>query len=244
VGIAGKSWDEYWLDSAHDRNLFSVIAKIYRRYVISPAVRHYSRRYFRDETGNVYLHAGCGSAESDGRIGFTRATLVYMDISHQALRIARRNVAAPNAKLVCGDIFAAPFRAGSIDGAWNLGVMEHFHVPELERIFADLARVLRPAGRCLIFWPPRYGLSVLALTSFLRLANAVRRAPLVLYPDEVSLYASSGWARRIVEPAGLVFERAHFGVRDLFTYVVLIVARPSSRAAGDREARDRAGSTR
>ncbi len=222
---AGKGWDEYWLDSARDRNLFAVIAKMYRRYIISPAVGHYLRKYFRDERGRTYLHAGCGSAESDRRIGFTRATFVYLDISHEALLLARRNATMPGIKLVRGDIFTPPFRTASIDGIWNLGVLEHFHAPDIERIFRGLSRVLRPAARCVIFWPPAYGLSVIALTSFLRIANAPRRTPLRLYPDEVSLFRSARWARRLIEPAGLAVERTHFGIRDLFTYVVLVATK-------------------
>jgi len=126
---------------------------------------------------------------------------------------------------VCGDIFRPPFREGSFDGLWNLGVMEHFHAPEIERIFAATSRTLRPDGRCLIFWPPKYGLSVLVLTSFLRIADAIRRTPLHLYPDEVSLFSTIDWARNLLGPANLEVERTHFGIRDLFTYVVLIARR-------------------
>jgi dolichol-phosphate mannosyltransferase len=220
-----KSWDEYWRDSAADRSLFAIIAKQYRRFLISPAVRHFFRRYFRDEPGRTYLHAGCGSAESDRRIGYTRASLVLLDISPEALKIARRNATNANVHLVCGDIFNPPFRDAAFDGIWNLGVMEHFHTPEIERIFAALGRILKPGARCLIFWPPKYGLSVLALTSFLRIANAVRRTPLQLYPDEVSLFSSTGWARGLLHAAGLAVERTHFGIRDLFTYVVLVASK-------------------
>jgi dolichol-phosphate mannosyltransferase len=223
--VRGKSWDDYWRDSAADRSLFSVVAKQYRRFLISPSVRHFFRRYFRDEPGRLYLHAGCGSAESDRRIGYTRASFVLLDISPEALKIAKRNATNPNVHLVCGDIFHPPFRDATFDGIWNLGVMEHFHAPEIERIFAALGRILKPGARCLIFWPPRYGLSVLALTSFLRIANAVRRTPLHLYPDEVSLFSSTGWVRGLLRLAGLAVERTHFGVRDLFTYVVLVASK-------------------
>lgn len=226
----GKTWDEYWRDSALDRSLFAVVAKLYRRVLIAPSVRHHFRKYFRDERGRVYLHAGCGSAESDRRIGFTQASFVLMDISLEALRIAKRNSTNPNVRLVCGDIFHPPFRAESFDGMWNLGVFEHFEVPEIERIFAATRNVLKSGARCVIFWPPKYGLSVLFLTSFLRIANVVRRTPLHLYPDEVSLFSSAGWARDLLRSAGLAFERTHFGIRDLFTYVVL-VAHKASRSS-------------
>ena len=215
-------WDEYWRNSTSDRSPFAVIARIYRRFLISPAVRHYFRRYFRDESGRRYLHAGCGSAESDRRIGFTRASLVLMDSSREALLIARRNSTAPNTHVVCGDLFRPPFRDDVFDGAWNLGVMEHFEAPEIQRIFIALARVLKAEARTLVFWPPRYGLSVITLAAFLKVANAIRRSPLHLYPDEVSLFSSTQWARGLMHGARLVIDRTHFGIRDLFTYVVVI----------------------
>lgn len=225
LDVPGKSWDDYWRDSAANRSLFSVIAKQYRRFLISPSVRHFFRRYFHDEPGRIYLHAGCGSAESDRRIGYTRASFVLLDLSAEALKIAKRNATNPNLHLICGDIFRPPFRDATFDGIWNLGVMEHFETPEIERIFAALGRILKPGARCLIFWPPKYGLSVVALTSFLRVANAVRRRPLHLYPDEVSLFSSVGWARALLRLAGLGVERTHFGIRDLFTYVVLVASK-------------------
>jgi len=224
-GSEAKSWDDYWRDSAADRSLFAVVARQYRRFLISPSVRHFFRRYFRDEPGRIYLHAGCGSAESDRRIGYTRASFVLLDSSTEALKIARRYATSPNVHLVCGDIFHPPFRDATFDGIWNLGVMEHFQVNEIERIFAALGRTLKTGARCLIFWPPTYGLSVIALTSFLRVANAIRRTPLRLYPDEVSLFSSSEWARSLLGVAGLAIERTHFGIRDLFTYVVVVLAK-------------------
>lgn len=229
----GKTWDEYWRDSALDRSLFAVVAKLYRRILIAPSVRHSFRTYFHDELGRVYLHAGCGSAESDRLIGFSQASFVLMDISLEALRIAKRNSTNPKVWLVCGDIFQPPFRVESFDGMWNLGVMEHFEVAEIGRILGATREVLKPGSRCVIFWPPKYGLSVLFLTSFLRIVNAMRRTPLHLYPDEVSLFTSAEWARDLLRSAGLTLERTHFGIRDLFTYVVL-VARKASRSSAAR----------
>ena len=195
--VRGKHWDEYWTDSAHDRGLFAIIAKFYRRFIISRAVKHYFHKYFRDQPGLIYLHAGCGSGESDNRIQFCEARFVLMDISPKALAVARSKTKFKNVRFVCGDIFNPPFKANSIDGLWNLGVMEHFYEPEITRIFQGLGRVVKPNGTCLIFWPPKYGLSVITLTSFLFFVNKFRKQPLVLYPDEVSRFASKRWAQRL-----------------------------------------------
>jgi SAM-dependent methyltransferase len=228
--VRGKHWDDYWSDSAHDRGLFAIIAKFYRRYIIAPAVRHYFHKYFTDEPGRVYLHAGCGSAESDNRIQFSQAAFVLLDISPKGLAIARQKTKFNNVQFVCGDIFHSPFKPGSIDGIWNLGVMEHFHEPELRQIFQTLGQALKPGGQCLIFWPPKYGLSVIVLTSFLAIVNKFRKQPLVLYPDEVSRFSTPAWAQQLADPAGLRIVQTHFSIRDAFTYVVL-VARKSPPSA-------------
>ena len=228
--IRGKSWDEYWQESAPTSGPYAAIARFYRSRIISPAVRHYVRRYFRDEAGKVYVHAGCGSAETDSRIGFIAADVVLMDISLEALRIARRTTRFPKARLVCGDLFAPPFRTSSVDGIWDLGVMEHFDGPEIRRIFTGLGRILKPGARCVVFWPPVYGLSVIALTSFLFVANTILRRGLRLYPDEISLFRSLAQVRELLSGSRIEMERTHFGPRDLFTYVVLV-----GRASRDGE---------
>ena len=220
--VRGKDWNQYWIDSAKSKGLFEIIAKFYRRYIISPTVRHYFAKYFRDEPGCVYVHAGCGSSESDNRIGFQHSKFVLMDISLEGLKIARQKSTLQNVHFVCGDIYHPPFRTDSVDGIWNLGVMEHFFEPEITRIFTALSRVVKPGGRCLIFWPPRYGLSVITLTSFLFVANQFRKMPLVLYPDEVSRFWTKAWAQQLLVPANLAVEKAHFGIRDAFTYVIMV----------------------
>src|SRR2546428_727800 len=89
-------------------------------------------------------------------------------------------------------------------------------------LFELLAKFYR---RCVIFWPPKYGLSVITLTSFLFVVNKLRREPLVLYPDEVSRFSTKEWVRHLAAPANLQIQKAHFGVRDLFTYVILVATR-------------------
>lgn len=220
--IRGKDWDQYWTDSAQNKGLFDVIAKFYRRYIISPTVKHYFHKYFRDEPGRVYVHAGCGSSESDNRIRFQHSKFALMDISIEGLKVARQKSTLKNVYFVCGDIYNPPFKTDVVDGIWNLGVMEHFYEPEITRIFTALSRITKPDGQCLIFWPPRYGLSVITLTSFLFIVNKFRSQPLVLYPDEVSRFWTKPWAQRLLAPAGLTVQKTHFGIRDAFTYVIMV----------------------
>jgi hypothetical protein len=76
-----------------------------------------------------------------------------------------------------------------------------------------------------LFWPPDFGLSVIALGCFVSVANLFRRQPLKLHPDEISRIHSSGWLRNVLQRSRLNLLRAEFGWRDLFTYVVVIAGK-------------------
>jgi SAM-dependent methyltransferase len=74
------------------------------------------------------------------------------------------------------DIYALPFRDGSFDVAFSIYVLEHVDRPA--QLTAEIARVLRPGGVCLILTPNVFHyvtmLSRLTPTSFHRWANERR----------------------------------------------------------------------
>ena len=121
-----------------------------------------------------------------------------------------------------------PFKTGVVDGVWNLGVMEHFYEPDITRIFQAFDRILKPNGRCIIFWPPVYGLTIMVLAVFLGVVNRFRKQPLALFPDEVSCFRSVRWVQLMLKPAGLHVHKMHFGPRDAFTHVILVVSKSTS----------------
>lgn len=88
------------------------------------------------------LEVGCGPGELAERIAREiGASVVAVDSSKRMVELARgRGV---DARL--GDVQELPFDDGSFDcavAAWML-----YHVPDLDRGLAELARVLRPGGR-------------------------------------------------------------------------------------------------
>lgn len=88
------------------------------------------------------LEVGCGWGELAAWIAReTGAEVVATDLSPRMVELAReRSVAAELA-----DVQDLPFPDGAFDAAvaaWML-----YHVPDLERALAELARVLRPGGR-------------------------------------------------------------------------------------------------
>lgn len=229
-------WDGYWTKAKQTHaGVYGRIAEFYRRQIISRAAAHILQPQFPDAPGRHYLHAGCGSGGSDQRLKLRHAQVHALDLSVVGLELNRsRQLAFPQWH-VCGDLFRLPYRDQTIDGIFNFGVMEHFYAPDLDQILAEYRRVLKPQGRLVLFWPPNFGLSVIALTSFLRLVNAFRNTPLTLYPDEVSRIPSFRWVRTLMERNGLRTLHIRFGWRDLFTYVV-VVAAPDEACAGRAEA--------
>ena len=88
------------------------------------------------------LEVGCGWGDLAERIAReTGAEVVALDLSPWMVELAReRDVDAR-----VGDVQELPFPGGEFDcavAAWML-----YHVPDLDRALAELARVLRPGGR-------------------------------------------------------------------------------------------------
>ena len=99
------------------------------------------------------LEVGCGWGELAEWVGrYTGAEVVAVDLSPHMVELAcERGVAASAA-----DVQALPFGNGEFDvaiAAWML-----YHVPDLDRALAELARVLRPGGRLVVATNSRFHL--------------------------------------------------------------------------------------
>ena len=219
-------WDLYWARAEEkQQGFYPVIAKFYRDQIISRYAAGALARHFENVGRRRYLHAGCGSGGSDWRIALDQARFHFMDIAPGALRLHRQQPMRIRGHHVGGDIFALPYTGESMDGIFNLGVMEHFHEPEIARILAEFRRVLKSNGKLLLFWPPDFGLSVLVLSNFLKVVNRFRKEPLELYPDEVSRVRSFRWVRELLGRSGFRALRLEFGPSDLFTYVLVVAGK-------------------
>lgn len=90
------------------------------------------------------LEVGCGPGELSERIAQElRATVVAVDISERMVALARQR--GVDARV--GDVQSLALPAATFDlavAAWML-----YHVPDLDRGLAELARVLQPSG-CLV----------------------------------------------------------------------------------------------
>jgi dolichol-phosphate mannosyltransferase len=217
-----QNWNEYWNKKQRKTTAtYDAIATVYRNAVIKRRLEQTMRHEFAP--GARVLHAGCGSGQVDtGLHQFLDITAV--DISDSALKLYK--TANPAAHAVeHASIFELPYAEGSFDGAYNLGVVEHFSHEELVRAFRELARVVRPDGKLVVFWPHAYATSVMVLDSAHWILNDVMGKDIRLHPPEYSLVHSKREAGDLLRAGGFELASYYFGPRDLYVQAVVTARR-------------------
>ncbi len=210
-------WDEYWRDKPKTGSFYNAIAAVYRAAVIKRNLETFIFKNFAP--GMSLLHAGCGSGQADADIT-RRMKVTALDISQPALdHYTRENES--RAVLLRASAFSIPLPDASVDGVYNLGVMEHFVEADVVKLLREFRRVLKPGGRIVLFWPPTFGLSVFVLDTahhVLRLFGSTRK----LHPDEITRLEGRAHAERLLRLGGFRLVEYSFGPRDLFVQVVLV----------------------
>lgn len=218
-----QGWDSYWTQgNEKSRQIYSVIASVYRRLAIRRNLDFFIHKHFAP--GARLLHAGCGSGQVDSKLS-REMRITAVDISWPALESYRRN--NPQAEAIRhGDILKLDEVAGgTFDGAYNLGVVEHFSREQIVQILREMGRTVKPGGKVVIFWPHRKATSVFVLKMVHRVLDLLRgtHTPQVrLHPAEISLLQSRKQARDVVEEAGFNLVDYYFGMRDLLVQAVVV----------------------
>jgi SAM-dependent methyltransferase len=99
--------------------------------------------------GARLLDVACGSGAFLRRAVDRGLNAAGIDVSPAAVALAAERL--PGAELLVGDAQELPFADSSFDLVTCLGSLEHFPAPE--RGAAEIARVVRPAGRVVVFVP-------------------------------------------------------------------------------------------
>jgi SAM-dependent methyltransferase len=99
--------------------------------------------------GERLLDVACGAGGFMQRAAGRGLDVVGLDVSPTAIELAGARL--PDAELHVGEAERLPFADSSFDLVTCLGSLEHF--PSPERGAAEIARVLRPAGRAIVFVP-------------------------------------------------------------------------------------------
>ena len=216
-----QDWDSYWGKKSKSANaVYDLIAKFYRYFIIQPYLKHFTTKNLHK--GAQILHAGCGSGQVDLGISNT-FNITALDISQEALEIYKS--IHQSSKVVKGSIFQLPFEDNHFDGIYNLGVMEHFREEEIQQILQEFKRVLKPGGKIILFWPPTFGLTVNVLDTAHFILNNIFKLNVQLHPEEITRIKSRKHALNIINQSGFNFEEYYFGIKDMFTQVVLTASK-------------------
>jgi len=215
-----QGWNEYW--SRNDRKqtylLYDIIATFYRKFIISPTLNRYIFKYFQPSSS--ILHAGCGSGQVDRDIS-PKLSIMALDISPAALNLYKKSNPQVK-KLIHASIFDIPLEESSLDGIYNLGVMEHFSTSEINNILQEFHRVLKPQGKVILFWPPKFGLSVMFLKFVHFILNNLLNRNVTLHPVEITRITSKKQAMAILEEGGFKLQNYSLSIADLFTHAIIV----------------------
>ncbi len=222
------AWDRHWISrgGVEKGSAFGWISRLVRRIVFQPAVAHFLEQYFPAE--GVFVELGCGTGESSARVPRRQRRFVGLDFSWPALNAARRSDCYHTH--LCADISNLPFRSMSVDGVWNLGVMEHFPPGPLRASLREFERVLKPGGTAVLFWPGERNSSRWLLAPIEWAMSKLKRRPFHFFPDEVSRLKSRREAEEILRETGLETLRVDYSVRTWFIHTVVVAKKQHSIA--------------
>lgn len=210
-------WGAHW-SAANQKLVSQQFFSFYRRKVFAPAVAYFVDRYL--PAGGVLVEAGCGTAETSIFVSKENGrTLVALDL---VPKILERCQPVMDVR-VCGDVFHLPFRNGSIEGLWNVGVMEHFTHDQIDAIMREFRRVLRPQGRAVLFWPAIFSIPQRLLRGLEWFINLRRRQdPFRFHPDEISQLRSVAQGREVLVRNGFRPVAINIGLRTLMAFEILV----------------------
>ncbi len=148
-----KEWDKYWKKDKSN-SLMNYLANTYRKIFLSLPMKKMMDAYFAKD--GKFLEAGSGSATDTYYYNKEQRYMVALDLSREALKVASKQKNIDEVRQ--GDIRNLPFKANSLDGIWNLGVMEHLSTEDIDSTLAEFHRVLNRNGRIILLWPAKYNL--------------------------------------------------------------------------------------
>jgi uncharacterized protein YbaR (Trm112 family) len=214
--LSEADWSVHWSD-ARQRSLVQRFFSFWRKAVFARGVAYFTSRWFATE--GVFVEAGSGTSETSIRIDKHGRTLVAVDVVLPVLRTCPPVIDVR----ICGDIFRLPLLDNSVDGIWNVGVMEHFTRPEIDAILRECHRVLRPGAPLILLWPAIDSIPQKMLAAVELVANLKPRSQRFrFHPAEISRLRSNGQARAILADNGFGTRSIDFGLRTLMAFKTVV----------------------
>lgn len=221
------AWDRYWSARVTPVTLvYDVLAGIYRSFIIRPPFERSIRENFAPRSR--LLHAGCGSGMVDIHL-VNQYQITALDQSRRALELYVA-VNGAQSEVMLGNIEHLSFSDSSFEGVYNLGVMEHLAPEAMRNTLREFARVVKPGGKIVLWWPPEFGFSVFVLKTLNALLRIFRlnREENKLFPDEIARIRNRKQVESLLNECGLDLLDFRFGAFDLFTQVVVIAEKTRS----------------
>jgi SAM-dependent methyltransferase len=103
--------------------------------------------------GKRVLDLGCGEGYGVDLLASRAREAVGVDLAPEALYHARRRYRKPNLRFLYMDVYRLELERESFDVACSLQVIEHLHRPE--DFLAEVSRILKPGGLCVLTTPNR-----------------------------------------------------------------------------------------
>lgn len=211
-------WLQHWSEK-NQRSIWQRFFSFYRKAVFARTVRFFTDRYF--PPSGILVEAGSGTSETSMRIDKHNGarTLVAVDIVRFVLEQCHPVM---DAKLA-GDIFRLPFKENSVDGIWNVGVMEHFTQEQIDQILGEFHRVLRPRAPMILLWPgtdsiPQQLLRIVEIG----INMSHRQKRFRFHPDEISQLRSSREGCEVLARNGFHILDTDYGLRSLMAFKTLV----------------------
>lgn len=114
---------------------------------------------FGSGEGNIVVDLGCGWGRwciAAARAGFRPIGVdLHIDALAAAARVSQQLNA--DANFLCGDVDALPIAPRSVDCVFSYSVLQHIDKEKVRRAFYEIARILKPGGRCIIQLPNALG---------------------------------------------------------------------------------------
>jgi len=213
-----QDWDKFWISLDGEKNFLSKFLSFYRIHIIGGGVDYYINKWFKPD--GIFVECGAGTSETTLKTRKRNRTFFGLDYSEFILR---KTVSNPKVDgCINADIFALPFKRNSVDGIWNVGVMEHFILADIDKILREFERVLKENGHIILFWPMSYS-PYLALVNILEvIISRLSNKRFELYPDEISRLKSRQQGKEIVESSGFENAKIYFNCRDAFSFGIVL----------------------
>ncbi len=201
-----NTWDRHWSTKNMQQKFFGRVATFYRKNLISKLVSCYNNKYFPQH--GLFLEAGSGTAESSMGVLKDKRIFIACDISrYPLLRIANDIM---DVKLQA-DIFKLPFAGNTLNGIYNIGVMEHFPLKDNITLLKEFKRVLKPGGIIILYWPWKY--------CWVELVSKIKP----LFPESPSMFGDFDFISLIKTIGDLKVMAISQSLKDLFIHKIIIL---------------------